>query len=121
LNLSLYAKYLTERTNKGILEVEHGFATFEYLPGDIVYIIDLYVDPEYRKSHIAAKMADTICEEAAKAGNKFLLGSVDASAKGAEISCKVLEAYGMKPYKVAKPMIFYIKPIEQIENEKKVS
>ncbi len=113
MTLSMYGQYISERTNRGILEVEHGFATFEYLPGDIVYIIDLFVEKEYRKEGIAAKMADTICEQALKEGKKYLLGSVDVNAKGAAGSHKALEAYGMKPFKEANPMIFYIKQLEQ--------
>ena len=114
---SLYAQYLKERTNRGILETEDGFATFEYVNDDIIYIVDLFVIPEKRKERIASKLADVIVEEAVKAGKKFLLGSVDATAKGAETSMKVLEAYGMKVYKVAEPMIFYIKNIAPEKKE----
>lgn len=108
---SLYAQYIKERIGRGILETEDGFATFDYISDDVVYIIDIYVVPEKRKSKVASELADTICEQAKKDGKKFLLGSVDVTANGAEISAKCLEAYGMKVYKVAEPMIFYIKPL----------
>lgn len=110
---SLYAQYLKERTSRGILETDFGFATFEYVNEEIVYIVDLYIQPDKRKEGCAAALADSIVEEAKKAGRKILLGSVDVTAKGAEISMKVLEAYGMKPYKVAEPMVFYIKSIQE--------
>lgn len=113
---SLYSKYLQERSNRGILEVKEGFATFDYVSEDTVYIVDLYVEKKHRNKRVAAQLADKICEEALKTGRKYLLGSVDVSAKGAEASVKVLEAYGMKPYKVAEPMIFYIKSIEQVKD-----
>lgn len=112
--LSLYGQYIKERIGRGILETEDGFATFEYINDEIVYIIDLYVKPEKRKSHVAAMMADKICEQAVKDGKKFLMGSVDASAKSAEDSIKVLEAYGMKVSKVVEPMIFFVKPIGEV-------
>ncbi len=108
---SLYGKYLSERTGRGILETEDGFATFEYISPETVYIIDLYVVPEKRKSGLASQLADRIVEEAVKSGHKFLLGSVDVTAKGAEDSMKVLEAYGMGVVKVAEPMVFYSKAI----------
>lgn len=116
MKASLYGQYLKERTGRGIVESEDGFATFEYISEDIVYIVDLYVVPEKRKQRIAADLADRIVEEAVKTGRKTLLGSVDATAKGAETSVKVLEAYGMKPYKVAEPMIFFTKEIGQKES-----
>jgi ribosomal protein S18 acetylase RimI-like enzyme len=118
MKLSLYAQYLQERTNRGILEIEDGFATFDYID-NYVYIIDLYVKPEKRNSHVASELADKICEQALKDGKEFLLGSVDANAKGADISHKVLKAYGMVEYKVVEPMIFYVKPLKNVESQAK--
>lgn len=108
---SLYAQYLSERIGRGILETEDGFATFEYVADDTVYIIDLYVVPEKRQQHVAAKLADKICEQAVKDGKKYLLGSVDLTTRGAETSIKVLEGYGMMLHKKAEPMLFFIKSI----------
>jgi GNAT superfamily N-acetyltransferase len=109
---SLYGQYIKERLGHGIVEIEHGFATFDYVSEDTVYIIDLYVVPEMRKSKIASTLADLICEQAKKDGKRYLLGSVDATAKTAETSHKVLLAYGMQVYKVAEPAVFYIKEIK---------
>lgn len=117
MKLSHYGQYLKERTNMGIVETEDGFATFEYVSEEVVYIVDLFVVPERRKQRVAATLADRIVEEAVKSGRKYLLGSVDVTAKGAETSINVLEAYGMKPYKVAEPMIFYIKEISEVEKK----
>lgn len=108
---SMYAEYIKERCGRGILETKQGFATFDYISQDVVYIVDIYVKPKFRKSHVAAGMADIIVEQAVKDGKKFLLGSVDVTAKCAEASMKVLEAYGMRIHKVAEPMIFYVKQI----------
>ncbi len=109
--MSLYADYVKERLGRGTIETEDGFATFEYLDEDTVYIVDLYVVPEKRKSNIAAKMADKVMEEAIKVGKKFMMGTVDTTTKHAEVSCKVLEAYGMKIYQVVGPTVFYFKDI----------
>lgn len=111
MTLSLYAQYIAERAGRGIVETDQGFATFDYISDDTVYIVDLYVVPEARKSGVASSIADKICEEAIKAGKKFLLGSVDTTAKGAEESIKVLKAYGMQLHKEAKPMLFFAKQI----------
>lgn len=111
--MSNYGKYIAERTGRGIVETEDGFATFEYPSEDVVYIVDLYVVPEKRNSHVAVSFADKIVEEALKAGKHYLLGSVETTANSAETSCKVLEAYGMKIHKVAGTCIFYIKQISE--------
>ena len=115
MTLSLYAQYLQERSNRGILETEDGFMTFEYLPEDFVYIVDMFVKKESRNKYVATEMADKICEQAVKDGKKFLLGSIDAGAKNAAESTKVLEAYGMTVHKVAPPMIYYIKKLNNVE------
>ncbi len=111
MTLSLYAQYVAERLGRGIVETEDGFATFDYISDDTVYIVDLYVTPEKRKSRVASTIADKICEEAVKSGRKYLLGSVDTTTKGAESSVKVLQAYGMHFHKEAKPMLFFAKQI----------
>lgn len=92
---SLYAKYLLEKTQDKILENEKGFATYRYVDEKTVYIVDLYVIPDFRNSNVASTMADTIVEEARKKGCTKLLGSVVPSAKNSTDSLRVLLAYGM--------------------------
>lgn len=111
--MSLFADYIKERCGMGTIETEDGFATFQYVNDEMVYIVDLYVVPEKRKLHVATAFADKIVEEARKIGRKTLIGSVDTGTKGAEDSCKVLEAYGMTIFKIAEPMVFYYKSIEE--------
>ena len=95
--MSLYAEYLKEKTNDHIIETEHGFATFRYvIERNAVYIIDLYIKPEYRKANIASSMADAICQEAREKDFTLLLGSVVPSNKNSTTSVKVLLAYGME-------------------------
>ena len=108
---SLYSQYLKERLGRGIVETEHGFATFEYITDKIVYIIDLYVIPEKRKSHLASDMADEICRVAKEAGYVQLLGSVDLNAKGAQTSIKILLAYGMSISHADKNAIYFVKDL----------
>lgn len=94
--MSLYAEYLKERTHDQILETEKGFATYRFLDeGKTVYIVDLYVKSEFRKTGEASKMADAICKAAKDQGAIKLLGSVGPSMKGSTESMKVLLAYGM--------------------------
>lgn len=94
--MSMYGAYLREKTQDSIIETEHGFATYRYLDNDkTVYIIDIYVLPDFRKSTVASTIADNIVEEAKKRGCTKLLGSVVPSNKNSTASLKVLLAYGM--------------------------
>ena len=92
---SLYAQYLTERTDDKIIEIESGFITYRYLNNDQVYIIDLFILPQYRKAGWASTLGDRVCEEAKEKGCKEVLGTVNLSTKGANASILTLIAYGM--------------------------
>lgn len=107
---SLYAKYVKERENKDMLELEHGFASYIWLK-DHVYIVDIYVEPEHRKSGLASQMADSIAELAVQKGYRKLLGSVDTTAAGCTNSMKVLLSYGFKLLRCDGQLIFLEKDI----------
>lgn len=109
---SLYAKYLLEKTTDKILETEHGFATFRYLnEGKSVYIVDIYILPEFRKSHKASAIADSIVLMAKKIGCSELLGTVIPSNKNSTDSLKVLLGYGMSLSSASQDLVVFRKEI----------
>lgn len=94
---SLYAEYLRERTDDEIIETDKGFLSYRFLnDGKSVYIIDVYIRPEFRQQGMAAKMADMVAEIARERGALEMLGSVSPIAKTSTDSLKVLLAYGMR-------------------------
>lgn len=110
--MSFYAKYLTERTNDKILETNHGFATYRYLPEEgAVYIVDIFVDTDFRNTGAASQMADKIAEMASKEGYGKMYGSVIPSLKNSTASIKVLLAYGMRVKSAFNDFIFFEKEI----------
>jgi len=94
--LSLYSQYITERTDRLVLETDKGFAVYAYLPDNTVYIEDIYISPEYRKQGLASEFANKIANIAKTKGCTRMIGSVVPSAKASTESLKVLLAYGMK-------------------------
>lgn len=109
---SLYSMYITERTDDKIIEIPQGFATYRYLPNTkSCYIIDIYVKPEFRKSHIASEMANMITTQAIKDGCTNLIGTVVPSAKNSTTSMQVLMSYGMKLDSAAQDVIVFKKDI----------
>lgn len=108
---SLYAKYIKEREQLEIVENEFGFATYKIF-GEEVYIQDIYVVPEMRKTGMAKTIADQICFYAKEKGAKKVFGSVDPNANGATESIKILIAYGMTVHSVNGPLIYFSKDIE---------
>jgi len=96
---SLYAEYIKEREGKDIIENDKGYATYIFTDSNTCYIADIYVRQQYRKENVASQMANEIVELAKEKGCNRLLGSVCPQANGADISEKVLIAYGMEKYK----------------------
>jgi len=110
--MSLYGKYIKEHRGDGIVEREHGFATFRYLnDGNSIYIVDIYVDTDFRKTGLAAEMADEICRHGKKLGAKELLGTVVPSARNSTESLKVLLAYGMTLQSASPDLIIFRKDL----------
>ena len=93
--MSLYAEYIKEHRNDEIVETEHGFATYRYLDSNSVYIVDIYIQPDHRKSKLASVIADEVVKAAKLRGCTKLLGTVTPSANNSTISLKVLLGYGM--------------------------
>ena len=96
--MKMYRDYLKERLGDELVERPEGFATYRYVNdfGTLaVYIVDLYVRPDFRKTKVASDMADEIVSVAKKEGHKVLLGTVASTAKNATDSIKVLLSYGM--------------------------
>lgn len=96
--MQMYRDYLRERLGDEMLEREEGFATYRYVSNygtPAVYIIDLYVRPDFRKTKVASEMADEIVKIAMRSGCKTLFGTVSTSAKNATDSIRVLLGYGM--------------------------
>jgi ribosomal protein S18 acetylase RimI-like enzyme len=109
--MSLYAQYLMERTDDGIIETEKGFVTYRFINKDQCYIIDIYVAVAHRKSNIATELADRVVSIARTRGCKEIIGTVVPSTKGSNTSLMVLWGYGMKLDSADKNLIIMKKEI----------
>jgi ribosomal protein S18 acetylase RimI-like enzyme len=109
---SLFAKYIKEREGKTVIETDDVLAIYKFdLDHNSVYIEDIYVVPEKRKSGLGQKVADFICNLGRKQGLKYLVGSVVPSANGSDYSLKLLLRYGMRLKSSHENIIFLIKDL----------
>jgi len=114
--MSFYADYIRERTTDEIIETEVGFVTYRFLTDmnleiKQVYIIDIYVHPDFRQEGRASALADDVVAKAKQRGCTELLGSVVPSNKGSTASLKVLLGYGMRLKSSANDFIVFTKEI----------
>lgn len=93
---SIYANYIKEKTGDSVFENEKGFAIYRYgVDGKSVYITDIYITNDFRKTGAASEIADAIVKEAKNKGCSILVGSVVPAFRESTISLKVLLGYGM--------------------------
>lgn len=109
--MSLYSAYIRERTNKDIIEIPEGFVVYEFINNTTVYIEEIFVLPEHRRSDIARDLANQVLGIAKEKGYSKVLGSVDTRARNAEDSIKVLLAYGMTLDSANQNLIIFKKDI----------
>lgn len=95
--MSMYGDYVRERLGDEILESDQGFVTYRYLnEGKTVYVVDLYVAPQFRKSQYGQTLTDAVIKIAKEKGCTEMIGTVSPAATNATYSMKVLIAYGME-------------------------
>lgn len=99
-----------------MLETPHGFLTYGFncVPGvsfPHIFIEDLYVVPDMRKSHIATTMADRVAGIAKERGIIKMIGAVRLGRDGADTRLEVLKRYGMRLLAAQDQIIFVIKDL----------
>jgi GNAT superfamily N-acetyltransferase len=110
--VALLASYARERFG---CETENdpgkGFATWKMLDPTSVYLVDIYVGPDFRRSGVAAELANRVAALALKAGAKRMIGSVETKSATATEAMKAILAYGFKITHVEGSMIYLAKEL----------
>lgn len=110
-----FKEYIKERSGREVIESDKGFVTYGVdclgLPQKHVYIEDIYVKPEFRKSSEATKLADKVCELSKDIGCSIVVGSVSVPSNQADSSLKVLIAYGMKLLTISNNTLYMYKEL----------
>lgn len=109
---SLYAKYIMERTNDRVIENDYGFVTYRYINDNkTVYLVDIYVLPQWRSQKVASSLADQVAAEAKEKGCVDMIGTIVPSTKNSTHSVKVLLGYGMSLNSSANDVIVFRKEL----------
>lgn len=109
--MSLYAEYLVETIGKQIVESPIGFATYYFL-NDGVYLEDIYVSKEHRKSGEASRLADEVAAHARASGYKKMYGTVVPTRPSATASTQILIAYGFQVHSSDSNVIWFVKQLD---------
>jgi GNAT superfamily N-acetyltransferase len=115
---SHYGSYIYEREGKSIYEDERGFITYIFW-NDLgsVYLEDIYVAPEYRRSKATFDLVKKVEDEARAKGYKTLVGSVKPRANGATTSLKGMLAHGFEVDSCDGTLIWFKRHIKKNSEE----
>ena len=108
--LSLYGQYINERESFEIIENNCGFASYKIINNEC-YLRDIFVSKDYRKMHVARKLADEISFIAKEKGCIRMYGTVVPSAPGSTLSIKLLLEYGLSLHQSSNDFIVLAKDL----------
>ncbi len=108
--MSLYADYKREREGKQVIEDKDTFIVYS-IEGEVLYIEDIYVVPEKRKTGLARKLSDYVVGLGKLKGCTKVYGSVVPSANNSHDSLLALLAFGMTLKGVGPNIIYFAKEI----------
>lgn len=89
--------YLMEREGLELYETDKGFATF-LCDGAELYIRDIYVARDYRRTKVGTEIAEAVIEIGRKRGCQYVSGTVSLDAKGITESFKAILSFGFEVY-----------------------
>lgn len=73
--MSLYEKYILEREGARVIKNDHAFVAFKVVE-DAAFILNIYVEPEFRKSGLAKMMVDEAIKKSIDMGAKSIFGDI---------------------------------------------
>lgn len=108
--MDMFKAYKKEREGQETLLTDYGFATYE-IKGEDLICYDIYIKPEFRRTHKAFEMGDLLVEIGRAQGAKNFIGMVAPSMRGAHQSLLGLIKYGLTIYQASNDIIFLRKVI----------
>lgn len=108
---NLYIDYLKERQNAEVLEHEHGLFVYTFLGDGKLYLQDMYVEPEHRRTGVSHILFARLLKIAKEKEITTIIGSTDIQANNAEAGLLAALSVGFKITGIDKNMIWYSKEI----------
>lgn len=113
--LKEYYEELHPGTNgpaKSVVYDDKGFASY-WIKGKEIYIEDIYVRKEFRRSHAASHYADQIAEIGRQNDCTLMTGTVVPSAHNSDISLKMMLGYGFSVLESEDNLIWFGKKLDK--------
>jgi ribosomal protein S18 acetylase RimI-like enzyme len=109
--MQLYRAYLKERENAELIERSWGWCSYR-VEADHVYLIDIYVLPQYRQHGKGTELLAAVENVARECGRPAVLGSIATNVQGADKMYNIMHGLGFKIHSSDKDIIYMIKEIK---------
>ena len=113
--MEMYKKYIEELyDNASIVFNSKGFLEYRILgegEDKELYIKELGILKEFRKTHGARDLADQVSNVARDLGCKYLSASMSPLNENPDVSMKVILSYGFKPLRAEDNVVWFIKEL----------
>ena len=106
--MNLWKLYIKEREGADILCDEHSFLTYTIMDDREVFILDVFVEPGYRKEGLIKKHWNELME---KTNPSRVYTTTDITALNWEPSHKFVLSFGFTPYTQEGNLIYYYQEI----------
>lgn len=107
----MYWDYVREREGVEVVETENGFALIKMVNQDMLYLVDIYVKPDFRRSGEGRRILQEVEGIAKELGATRIQGSVAPQANGSTESALAVIATGFKISHSDNELIYFIKEL----------
>lgn len=108
--MSLYSQYVKEREGAETVKTEKGFYSYR-LADNHLFIVDLYVAPEYRAEKLDSEFGKELEAIAKENGKSVILCAASTGALNASDAINFILANGYEIIKVTQQEIYFKKEI----------
>jgi len=111
MSINLYGKYIKERENSEIHIHDNGFVTYKKIDDETYYLVDCFVEKEFRRTGLATQLGEEVCAIVKARGAKRVIGSISTDANGVTESLKAILAAGYKFASLQGTMLYFTKDL----------
>jgi ribosomal protein S18 acetylase RimI-like enzyme len=106
----MWLDYIRERMPmKDVIETAEGFVIYYNIEAErAVYIEEIYIKPQFRRSDIGSSLMRDIIKESVM---PYMMGSIDVTTEGTAISLKAMLKQGFEPYRIEGNLMFLRKEL----------
>ncbi len=108
--MKLYEDYLKERLSAELVYDDTGFVSYKKFPNDSIFILDIYIKPEFRNRNCSLNFAKKVSDKEGIV--KFIFCESFFKSNNWAISDKFIKSWGLSPISENEESILYMVEVD---------